>query len=942
VSDVFVSYSRRDSEFVHALATDLEARGKTVWIDTQGIGDGEVFPDAIRHAIEASDAFVFVISPESVASQYCEAEVTYAVSLQKRLIPVLRDAVADEVLPEPIRVRNWVPFTPEVDAGAAADRLAAALDTDIEHVKAHTHWLVRALDWDEHDRDRSFLLRGSELTAADGWLSSVADGVDPSPTSLQREYVFASRTAAGRRQRFVVGASLVGVAVAATLAVVALVSRNQAQTEAVQSKSRVWAAESIAQLPVDPERSILIAMAAVRESPTSDAVFALRRALDVSPLRLRLPSVGSQSAVQLYWGPGISYSADGARIAEGSQDGSVRIFDARTGQLVRRMVIGAAAPVVQYSPNGQLLAVADAKDVRIVDPGTGLTREVAKIPGYWDPYPTVANNLSFSPSGSVLYLSDATNVVRWDLRNNRVRFLATGSIRGVGSVYGLYFVAASPDGRTLVVGGLPGVAVIDAHTGRVLATNTSIPTIWWLALSPDGKQIAVTDSPILSSGTAAGTLLMLDAHTLRTVRTLGHLNGDAYTALGFSPDGTRLAFGTAEGSGGVIDLRTGNQLVSFPGHTTNIYQVAFSPDGREVATAAGDGKALIWRAAGNQLRSIATSTLDPSDNAWVALADLAYVGGRLVTRTAPTSGPDVGHQVVQSWTNTGGPEREFRIGAAVGSYVRLSLDGRFVMSGPQSPGGIIPRLTVRSVADHRIVATSKQSIQCCPILSRDGRWIVYQATKPARELEILDPATGVKRRLGASKCFGFQYLTVSQDNRLVAATTYCGQLDVWNAATGTPVGHQLQFTGHINLGPIKFSPDDSLLAVANSDNAGQLTIIAPRTDRRIASVTGDTKGIQGIDFSPDSSLLATASLDGTARIWDARTGQPLRILDDPASLYAIAFSTNGKNVTTLDYAGVINTWDACTDCRDPQALLALGQRRITRQLTPAERRTFLG
>jgi len=252
--DVFVSYSRRDADFVRALVADLEARGKDVWIDTQGIGDGEVFPDAIRHAIEASDAFVFVISPESVASRYCESEVAYAVSLQKRLVPVLRDAVADEALPEPIRVRNWVPFTPGMDHGAAADRLVAALDTDIEHVKAHTHWLVRALDWDGHHRDRSFLLRGSELAAADAWLSSVGDGAEPAPTALQREYVFASRTAAGRRQRIVVGASLVAVAVAATLAVLALVSRNQAQTEAVQSKSRVWAAESMAQLSVDSER----------------------------------------------------------------------------------------------------------------------------------------------------------------------------------------------------------------------------------------------------------------------------------------------------------------------------------------------------------------------------------------------------------------------------------------------------------------------------------------------------------------------------------------------------------------------------------------------------------------------------------------------------------------------------------------------------------------
>jgi hypothetical protein len=169
--DVFVSYSRRDGEFVHALAADLESRGKSVWIDTQGIGDGEVFPDAIRNAIEQSHAFVFVITPESVASRYCETEVAYAQQLQKRVVPVLRSPVADDVLPEAIRIRNWIPYTPDVDATVASERLLVALDTDIEHARAHTRWLVKALDWETQGRDSSFLLRGSELTSAEAWLA---------------------------------------------------------------------------------------------------------------------------------------------------------------------------------------------------------------------------------------------------------------------------------------------------------------------------------------------------------------------------------------------------------------------------------------------------------------------------------------------------------------------------------------------------------------------------------------------------------------------------------------------------------------------------------------------------------------------------------------------------------------------------------------------------
>jgi TIR domain len=106
MADVFVSYSRRDSEFVRRLAEAVSQHGKEVWLDTEGIADAEVFPDAIKRAIEQSNAFLFVITPASVASPYCEHELEYARDLQKRIVPVLRDPVSDAELPAEIRDRD--------------------------------------------------------------------------------------------------------------------------------------------------------------------------------------------------------------------------------------------------------------------------------------------------------------------------------------------------------------------------------------------------------------------------------------------------------------------------------------------------------------------------------------------------------------------------------------------------------------------------------------------------------------------------------------------------------------------------------------------------------------------------------------------------------------------------------------------------------------------
>ena len=72
MADVFVSYSRRDGEFVRRLAEALGERGKEAWVDVEGIRDAEVFPAVLRAAIQESDGFVFVVSPDSVASSYCE------------------------------------------------------------------------------------------------------------------------------------------------------------------------------------------------------------------------------------------------------------------------------------------------------------------------------------------------------------------------------------------------------------------------------------------------------------------------------------------------------------------------------------------------------------------------------------------------------------------------------------------------------------------------------------------------------------------------------------------------------------------------------------------------------------------------------------------------------------------------------------------------------
>src|SRR5947209_10446366 len=144
MADAFVSYSRRDATFVGRLAGAIQERGKSVWLDTEGLADGEVFPQALRSAIEESDAFLFVITPQSAASAYCEQEVEHALSRGKRILPLLRATVRDSELHEQVRDRNWIPFDDDDQFDASMDRLIKAMETDLDHAKEHTRWLVKA------------------------------------------------------------------------------------------------------------------------------------------------------------------------------------------------------------------------------------------------------------------------------------------------------------------------------------------------------------------------------------------------------------------------------------------------------------------------------------------------------------------------------------------------------------------------------------------------------------------------------------------------------------------------------------------------------------------------------------------------------------------------------------------------------------------------------
>jgi predicted ArsR family transcriptional regulator len=193
-ANVFISYSRRNKDFVQQLYSALEATGREVWVDWESIPVAGDWWQEIQLGIELADTFLFVLSPDSVASKVCGQEIEEALKRNKRLVPLVFEEVPPEqVHPELARL-NWIFLRPEDNFQQGFQRLIAAIDQDLDYVRTHTRLLVRALDWERHGQDNSYLLRGTDLARANEHLAQ-GTHQEPRPTALHHRYVRASAEA---------------------------------------------------------------------------------------------------------------------------------------------------------------------------------------------------------------------------------------------------------------------------------------------------------------------------------------------------------------------------------------------------------------------------------------------------------------------------------------------------------------------------------------------------------------------------------------------------------------------------------------------------------------------------------------------------------------------------------------------------------------------------
>lgn len=621
MADVFISYSRKDKDFVHQLHEALAAQQRNTWVDWEDIPATADWWKEVTTGIEQADAFVFIISPDSVRSQVCRNEIEYAVANNKRFIPLLHREVtdpADQAVMHPvISSHNWIYFRPTDNFDTAFKLLINALDIDLSNARAHTRLLVRAKEWQTDNQNSSLLLQGDDLRKAEMWLAQ-AVGKKPTPTPLHAEYITASRQAATARQRTLLAGVSVALVISIALAVLSLAlfgeannQRGIADSRAVTATVAQGRAEEQAILAANNAATAVVAQGKAEEQ----AVVAANNAATAVVAQQEAQTQATAVSNERYASQSIAMSGqaqielDGVR-PERAVILALNAFQIRVTWQAERALAAAVESLLQKrvltGHTNVVTSVDWSPDAKyIVTAGNDSTARLWNVAGeqlaILGGHEGDVTRALWSPDGKLIASSGVDGSTQiWSITNEAPTLLFTlvGHTDEVNNInwwgdranrYGTMKLITASDDTT--------AKIWNTSTGELLFTLSGHRgVVNYAVFSPDGQYVATssTDNTAKIWNANTGELLQtLTGHSANVVRVV------------WSGDSTRVATASADNTVKVWDVASGTEAYTLVGHIRQVTRVAWSPDGARIATASADGTAKIWDAvSGTLLRTL--------------------------------------------------------------------------------------------------------------------------------------------------------------------------------------------------------------------------------------------------------------------------------------------------------------------------------------------------
>lgn len=724
-----------------------------------------------------------------------------------------------------------------------------------------------------------------------------------------------------------------------------------AEDRGQEATSQILSSNSLSALQTDPELSLLLATKAA-ERPNSQSETALKRALIESHIRAALR--GHTDTIY-----DAEFSPDGKLLATASKDGTARVWDVSTGQLLKEFKETSgtsfqdgppAVRVATFSHDGKSLLLTGADGVaRLRETLTWQLVSSFRVGN------RQVNDATFSPDDKQILTGSGSSVRVWDAGTKQMLKEVGGFSSGIDDL------SFSANGKSIVVSEGKGVSVIDSATWQQVAQFKEPQPAEECggALSPDGKLVVVTGSatpwvwevgtkkkitelhghtePVQRAKFSAdghfvltvsedSTARVWDTEQWQSVLVLRGHTGMLFSAA-FSPDGSSVVTGGEDKIPRIWNISIDELQRTFRGNTGMVRRAEFSPDGQFVLTAGDDHTAQVWKVSTGQ----STELKGHTDQ--ISAARFSRDGNMIVSASNDTTA-----RIWESKTGRSLTELRGHIGPL--SAAEFSPDGKLVVTASDDKSA-----RIWDLGTGRLMAELKHDHEVKKVeFSPDGKLIVtvdevsgwlWDAHTYQKITELVMP-----QRPGVMIEGGMNVAKFSPDGSRIAGGTQVGRVGVWDSSGkflfdlrgSDQEAHTQYITG------IAFSKDGKLIVTTSADQSGGVWNAS--NGKNLVRLRGPKGEFWNADFSPDGRFVVTANQDNSAWVWTTQSGQVVTQLKGSTGALRVArFSPDGKYILTagLDKRAYLFM---CEVCDTRERLLDLARTRVTRNLTPDEEKVY--